>query len=100
MDVDRTKRRDAEFAEKNAENVEGVIEKKLSVRLCDLSDLLCGSLISSAAPEGHSILDAFALFTDFKFLKILKSYDKFEIPRSGCSLCSTSTSPTTPTNCE
>jgi hypothetical protein len=37
-DVDRTKRRDAEFAEKNAENIEGVIEKKLSVRLCDLSD--------------------------------------------------------------
>lgn len=50
-DVDRTKRRDVEFAEKNAENVEGVIEKKLSVRLCDLSDLLCGSLISSAEPH-------------------------------------------------
>jgi len=50
-DVDRTKRRDAEFAEKNAENVEGVIEKKLSVRLCDLSELLCGSLISSAEPH-------------------------------------------------
>lgn len=50
-DVDRTKRRDVEFAEKNAENVEGVIEKKLSVRLCDLSELLCGSLISSAEPH-------------------------------------------------
>jgi hypothetical protein len=57
MDVDRTKRRDAEFAEKNAENVEGVIEKKLSVRLCDLSDLLCGSLISSAEP--HQALGAY-----------------------------------------
>ncbi len=56
-DVDRTKRRDAEFAEKNAENVEGVIEKKLSVRLCDLSDLLCGSLISSAEP--HQALGAY-----------------------------------------
>jgi hypothetical protein len=56
-DVDITKRRDAEFAEKNAENVEGVIEKKLSVRLCDLSDLLCGSLISSAEP--HQALGAY-----------------------------------------
>jgi hypothetical protein len=37
-DVNRTKRRDAEFAEKNAEKKEGVIKKKLSVRLCDLSD--------------------------------------------------------------
>ena len=56
-DVDRTKRRDAAFAEKNAENVEGVIEKKLSVRLCDLSALLCGSLISSAEP--HQALGAY-----------------------------------------
>ena len=37
-DVDRTKRRDAEFAEKNAEKNEGLIEKKLSVRLCDHRD--------------------------------------------------------------
>ena len=37
-DVDRTKRREAEFAEKNAEKKEGLIEKKLSVRLCDLRD--------------------------------------------------------------
>ena len=36
-DVDRTKRRDAEFAEKNAEKIEGLIDEKLSVRLCDLS---------------------------------------------------------------
>ena len=56
-DVDRTKRRDAAFAEKNAENIEGVIEKKLSVLLCDLNDLLCGSLISSAEP--HQALGAY-----------------------------------------
>jgi hypothetical protein len=37
-EVDRTKRRDAEFAEKNAEIKEGLIEKKLSVRLCDHRD--------------------------------------------------------------
>jgi hypothetical protein len=35
-----TKRRDAEFAKKNAEKKERLlIQKKLSVRLCDLSDL-------------------------------------------------------------
>jgi hypothetical protein len=34
-----TKRRDAEFAEKNAEKEERLIQKKLSVRLCDLSNL-------------------------------------------------------------
>lgn len=37
-EVFRTKRRDAEFAEKNAEKIEEMIKKKLSVRLCGLSD--------------------------------------------------------------
>jgi hypothetical protein len=52
-DVDRTKRREAEFAEKNAEKKEGVIEKKLSVRLCDLSDLRFVDFIRSHIRPGN-----------------------------------------------